>query len=187
MKKQGKERIIFDNYEPWNREEDAQENLIINGIEEPSIDDIYNEIYELLSIEWEDNKRDLENFFDGSTWILFGTAGLWNGNFAAGTIFTDFTEMFDNAIKDCDYWKIYDVNGHLYLKCSHHDGTNFYEIKEVTDRGVEYLQNWEYNYSDKRTEEYVHKNIMERYSRLPRYAEKEWSCKRVEYEKEEAV
>lgn len=76
MKRQGKERIIFDNYEPWNREEDARENLIINGIEEPSIDDIYNEIYELLSIEWEDNKRDFENFFDGSTWILFGTAGL---------------------------------------------------------------------------------------------------------------
>ena len=186
MKRQGKERIIFDNYEPWNYEEDARENLIINGIEEPSTDDIYNEIYELLSIEWEYNKRDLENFFDGSTWILFGTAGLWNGNFAAGTIFADFTEMFDRAIKDCDYWKIYDVNGHLYFKCSHHDGTNFYEIKQLTEKGVQYLENWEYNWNDKRTEQAVHNKIIERYSILPRYAEKMLGCSRIEYVKETA-
>ena len=183
-----KERVIFDNYDLWeNYAECARENLIENGIPSPSESDIWDEIYEYSSQEWEDALCGLKDYMEGKTWIAFGSCGLWYGRVAAGTIFTDFEEFFCEATKDCDYWKIYDENGHLYLKCFHHDGTNFYEIKEVTDRGVEYLQNWEYNYSDKRTEEYVHKNIMERYSRLPRYAEKEWGCKRVEYEKEEAA
>ena len=98
MKKQGKERIIFDNYEPWNYEEEARENLLMNGIENPSIDQIYDEVYEYLSTRWEDEESNLKNFFEGSTWILFGTCGLWHGTYAAGTIFADFTEMFDRAI-----------------------------------------------------------------------------------------
>ena len=30
--------------------------------------------------------------------------------------------------------KRYDVNGHLYLNASHHDGTNRFEIKRLTER-----------------------------------------------------
>lgn len=92
-------------------------------------------------------KDDLERFFNGeSTWILQGTCGCWNGNHKVGMIFEDFEEMLNKAAKDCDYIHLYDKNGHLYLKCSHHDGTNYYEIKKVTDRGVEYLANWEDNW-----------------------------------------
>lgn len=187
MKKQGKERIIFDNYNPWeDYAEDARESLINNGIKNPSQDNIWEEIYFMINLQWEDTLQELECFFDGKIWLAFGCCGLWYGNIPAGTVFTDFKKFFYQAIKDCDYWKIYDENGHLYLQCSHHDGTNFFEIKEVTKKGVEYLENWEYNYNDKRTEEYIHKKVIEKYSRLPRYAEKMWSCPKVEYEKETA-
>lgn len=183
--KKAKERIVFDNYNLWETYvKDATENLIYNGIKEPSEYDIWNEIYDMSYSEWDDTFYKLEKFFDGKTWIAFGSCGLWYKNVDAGTIFTDFGKFFYKAIKDCDYWKIYDANGHLYLKCSHHDGTNFFEIKEVTNRGIEYLENWEYNYNDKRPEKYVHQKVVEKYSRLPRYAEKEWGCKRTEFEKE---
>lgn len=111
-----------------------------------------------------------------------GHCGLWYGNRAAGTIFDDFGQMFATTTQDCDYWKIYDVNGHLYLECSHHDGTNHFEIKRITNKGVAYLKNWESNWSDKRSEQYVHEKIMSRYSVLPRFAEKVYGCKKVEYE-----
>jgi hypothetical protein len=70
----------------------------------------------------------------------------------------------------------------MYLTCSHHDGTCHYEIKILTDAGKEYLRNWEDSYNDRRTERAVHKQIFDRYSRIPRYAEKVWGAKSREYE-----
>ena len=183
--KKAKQRIIFNNYNLWeDYAEDARESLIFNGVKNPLENGIWEEIYCMVDLEWSDTLQELKTFFDGKTWLAFGTCGLWHGNVAAGTIFTDFEKFFYKAIKDCDYWKIYDENGHLYLECSHHDGTNFFEIKEVTEKGVEYLENWEYNFNDKRSEEYVHQKVVEKYSRLPWYAAKEWGCKKIEYEKE---
>lgn len=63
--------------------------------------------------------------------------------------------MFYKAMTDCDYFRIYDENGHMYLTCSHHDGTNHFEIKIVTEKG---------------------------YTVLPRFAEKIYGCKAREYE-----
>lgn len=183
MKRTGKERVIFDNYSLWELEEAAKENLLENGIDDPTEDDIWDEVYEQLNMYWDDVKCDLKEFInDGSSWIIMGHCGLWYGNRAAGTIFNDFEQMFVTMTQHCDYWKIYDVNGHLHLECSHHDGTNHFEIKRITDKGVAYLKNWEANWSDKRSEQYVHEKIMSRYSVLPRFAEKVYGCKRVEYE-----
>lgn len=50
MKRTGRERVIFDNYSPWELEEAAKENLLENGIEDPTENDIWNEVYEQLSI-----------------------------------------------------------------------------------------------------------------------------------------
>lgn len=100
-------------------------------------------------------------------------------------IFGDFEVMINKAAKDCDYIHLYDKNGRLYLKCSHHDGTNYYEIKKVTDKGVEYLANWEDNWDDNRTEQYVHNQIMERYSVLPHFVHEVYGCPKIEWKKKE--
>ena len=55
----------------------------------------------------------------------------------------------------CDYIKIWMENGHFYVKGSHHDGTDEVEVKEITDRGNDYYDNWNYG-SDNRTEREVH-------------------------------
>jgi hypothetical protein len=189
MKRLPVARIIYNNYDLWETypDEDIKEMLIENGCEEDDITDemIWRERYDLSSLDWEASKYELEQFFlnNGNKWMIFGEVGRWDGTYKAGTMFDTFEDFFYKAAKDCDYWKFYDENGHLYLTCSHHDGTCHYEIKEVTDKGVEYLENWEYgSYSDKRTEEYVHTQIFNRYSRLPRFSEKVYGCKRFEYQ-----
>ena len=188
MKRLPKERTIYSNYSLWDTypDEDIKEQLMENGVDEEDITDnmIWEERYFLDSIDWEDEKERLENFFlnNGNKWMLFGSVGRWNGVFRAGTLFDTFDDFFYKATKDCDYIHFYDENGHLYLTCSHHDGTCHYEIKEVTDEGIDYLERWEEDWNDKRTEEYVHTQIFNRYSRLPRFAEKVYGCKRFEYE-----
>lgn len=185
-----KPRTIYNNYSLWEEypDKDVKEMLLEDETYETeddiSDDAIWKERYFLDSLDWDDAKYELENFFisNGNKWMLFGEVGRWNGVFKAGTLFETFEDFFYKATKDCDYIHFYDENGHLYLTCSHHDGTCHYEIKEVTDKGIEYLANWEDNWNDKRTEEYVHTQIFNRYSKLPRFAEKIYGYPKVEYE-----
>ena len=182
-----KERIIYNNYNVSERYNYAKEYLMedMEEGEEPSENDIWEEVNFQDQITWEDEKERLIDFFNEQSnyWILVGSVGRWDGCYDGGFLFETFEEMFYKATKDCDYIKIYDENGHLYLTCSHHDGTCSYEIKAVTDNGYNYYDNWNYSGScDKRTEREVHTQIMKRYSRLPRFAEKIFGCSKVEYE-----
>lgn len=182
-----KERTIYNNYCLWENypDEDMKACLIENGMEEDEITDqmIWEERYLYDEQDWEMTKEELKDFFSkGHKWMLFGEVGRWDGVYKAGTVFETFDDFFYKATSDCDYIHFYDENGHLYLSCSHHDGTCHYEIKEVTDKGIKYLKNWEYNYNDKRSEEYVHTQIFNKYSRLPRFVEKIYGAKRFEYE-----
>lgn len=184
-----KERIIYNNYDLYEKYTDkvimdvARECEWIEEDEEVSDDQIDEWRYELDEGDYDIAIEQLKEFFKGKTVGFFGEIGLWHGIYKAGKI-GDFETLYYKAIRDCDYIKIYDENGHLYLTCSHHDGTCCFEIKILTDKGKDYLENWEYDYyiNDKRTEEYVHNQIYKKYSKLPRFAEEVYGCKAREYE-----
>lgn len=121
-----KVRTVFNNYNLWDDyKEDAVEILKENGIENPTEDQIWDEIIFQSDGNWEGAKWELRKFFDDKTCILMGENERWNGKRKAGTIFTDFMEMYYKAMKDCDYVHIYDINGHLYFKCSHTEGKHY--------------------------------------------------------------
>jgi len=177
-----KVRTIYDSYNLYETYgEDAKETLKIQGMPNPDEDAIWSEIAEIDAKCWENVKHELERFFnDGSTWIIFGMTERWNGKFQSGHIFKDFMDTYLTATKSCDYSHIYDENGHLYLKCSHHDGTNCYEIKKLIDKGVDYLQRWEDNYDDTRNERYVHDRLVQVYSVLPNFVHNVYGLPKVE-------
>lgn len=184
-----KERAIYNNYDLSKNypDEDMILSLMDNGTKKEDITDemIWRERYFYDECDWETEKERLKDFFDTQStyWIAFGSVGRWNGIYPAGTIFESFEDFFYGATRDCTYWKFYDENGHLYLTCSHHDGTCCYEIKAVSDDGYNYYDRWNYgSWDDKRTEEYVYNQIIKRYSKLPRFAEKVYGCKRTEYQ-----
>lgn len=177
-------RTIYNNYDLWEYyEESAKESCIENGIELTD-NNIWDEIYLMDSDCWDNEKLQLIEFFTGGHWILQGKTELWTGRHKGGYIFTEFMDMFYKATQDCEYINIYDINGHFFIKCSHHDGTNFYEIKKLTESGINYFNNWSGNYDDKRTEEYIHEKIMSRYSILPNYMYNVYGCNKVEFKTE---
>lgn len=182
-----KERTIYDNYDLWETypDEELKEMALENGWveegDELSDEEMWRMRYEEDNWIWEVVKNEMEKFFANKTVGFFGEVGRWNGVFKTGQI-GDFWVLFDAATSDCDYIKLYDENGHFYLTCSHHDGTCHFEVKEITDEGVDYLDRWEYDWDDKRTEQYVHNQIYKRYSKLPHYAHKQFGCKVREYE-----
>ena len=141
-------------------------------------DDMVNDrVYDNEDWEWRDMEEDLKCFFAKSTFgfLLCGSVGRWNGRFAGGYFFREFDDLY-KCWKDCDYIKIYDENGHLYIECSHHDGSNSYEIKELTAKGAEFRYDHEYDYSDRELHEKLWKSNF--YTKLPHYAHKVWGYKK---------
>ena len=162
-------RTIYSNYDLDDNYDDVKQFLQDQGNENPTDKEIWNEIYDADLYEWENIKEDFKSFFSkfpNSCWIIRGYVERWNGRFSFGIVFHNYME-FERAIgkvsKDCDYLKFYDKNGHLYFACSHHDGTNLFEIRKVTDNGSKYLSRWEKSWNTKRSSGYVYQMIMEKY------------------------
>lgn len=187
MNKTPKARAIYDNYDLWEKYPDetlmeiARECEWIEDDEEVTDEILMRWRYQEDENDWDNVKYELNNFFKGKTVGFFGNVGRWDGTYAVGEI-GEFWKLYDKAIEDCGYVRIYDENGHLYLTCSHHDGTCHFEIKFVSEKGEKYLDNWENNWNDKRKVGYVYGKIFDKYSTLPRFAQKVYGCKAREYE-----
>lgn len=191
--KKPRQRILYDNYDLdfEGAKEEAIERYydfcdsIDKEIEddyEPNEEKIWETAHELDGLFWEEFQNDFEKFIGNDVFIIQGNIGRWNGVARGGFTFSSLDEL-SRAWKDCDYIKVYDENGHLYIECSHHDGINFYEIRKLTEKGRKYLNN--HNYYDK---EELHNKLMKNpYSVLPNYANKVWGSKKIEYEAVENI
>ena len=176
-----KKRIIYSNYNLDELFDDARQEVIDRG-EEPTETAIWNEIYEMDNLNWEEEKERLTDFFEGGKWIAMGTCGRWNGTFPAGLVFTDFMEFFNKLSRDCDYYEFSDINGHFHVRTSHHDGDYNFEIRKLTPAGIRFLDNWSQSFSDNRPEREIHKRLMEKYSVLPHFVHNVYGCPKTEYE-----
>lgn len=180
-----KQRIIYDNYNLWEQySEEAYEYLLESNDceDEVSEDKLWEEIYDYDSGIWEDEHERLIEFFGScDALMLSGYFQLWNGKYYGGKIFFNFDDMFNFIMKDCVYIKLWDENGHFYIKCSHHDGTNVFEVKLINRKALDFIEHWEYN-NDPRTEEEIHDIIWNSnfLSRLPHYAHTVYGCKKKE-------
>lgn len=136
-------RVIFDNYgNDEYYEEAARENLALRGEENPTEERIQDEIAWLKDTDWEDASYELRSFFNGGNWLATGVVGRWDGNYAAGTTFTDWDWFISRALEDCGYWRISeDCRGHFKVEGWHHDGKVEYEIKRLSEKGAAYLEN----------------------------------------------
>lgn len=186
-----KQRMIYSNYDLSKNysDEDVIEMLIENGVyteeERDEITDhnIWEERYFLDECDWDEAKALLNRVFNNAYKLLVvGSVGRWNGVYSGGNIYDTLDEVLSDCAEDCNYVEFYDENGHLFLHCTHHDGSCSFEIKALTEEGYNYYSNWNYNWSDKRSEAYIYNKLVERYSRLFRIAEKEWGCPAREYE-----
>lgn len=190
MNKIPKQRVIYSNYNLYEQlsDEDIREMWLENGtyteeeIEDLSDETYWQERYWYDEEEWEIAKELLERVFSDDELIVFGAVGRWNGVFDGGFVCSGLDEVLERCTQDCNYIEFYDENGHLFLHCTHHDGSCLFEIKRLTEEGYNYYNNWNYNWEDQRPDSYIHEQLAKRYSRLFRIAEKEWGCPKREYE-----
>ena len=171
---------IFDNLND-NRYEQVEELLIEQGNEEPTDEEIWDEVRFQEQCDWEDTKCDLDRFFDGETCILRGSVGRWNGP-STGWNYGDFDKVVWDFLTDCDYVTFEDSRGHFEITGVHHDGRNFAELRILTPAGIRAIEDWKYDYrfKDLSDSEMIDKLWNSRhYCRIAHFAKNVWGCKEV--------
>ena len=170
---------LYSNYYGWIDEEDVKQELIdcqcVESEEEITNEMIWDRTHCLEEEYWDDFSYELKHFFEkGNAWLLTGNIGRWDGNYRGGYIFNTFEE-FCKCFRDCDCIEITDDAGHLEIKCSHHDGTNFYEVKQVSGFGCEWYDNhyWDMDEEELHTKMW-NNNFM---TGLPHFARDVYGCK----------
>lgn len=95
-------------------------------------------IIEDNNVHWEYVEEELKRLLGDKEYKVIADIGRWNGRVKGYGKFTGF-----NAIKAClgnDSWsavEIYETaRGTLKVDYHHHDGTNFFIIKEITNQGL---------------------------------------------------
>lgn len=75
-----------------------------------------------------------------------GTIQRWNGKSSGFKLYKDLDDLLygrDSVFKDCVIDKIWDDDGHLFISGYHHDGSVEIEVKQLTDAGIDALNDWE--------------------------------------------
>ena len=126
----------------WDKQE-AKENFFeVNGYEPEDEYELHKFINNMNSEYLYDEQMNIEAYekwHEQKYYIILADVGLWNGRFEGGKVIKGLW----NAITSCfeDYNEIYQEDMLLKVKAIHHDGTNYYEIREITPRGLEYYHN----------------------------------------------
>lgn len=145
--KKVKNIVLFDNYNGYDFENMKKSLAEFNerDIESISDDEVWDAISDEESEDYDNTKWVLKSIFgDNEKVIVRGTCGTWQGNRDAINIFDNIEKALNACTKDCDYIKIEVEGRKVKVKSSHHDGTNNFEIKKVTDKGKRLYDNWNY-------------------------------------------
>ena len=152
MATQKKQNVItlFNNYcgEGYDFEEEKAMLEECNG-REFSDEAVLEHIGDMEREDYDNAMHELKKVFGNRKVIAAGSAGTLRGNFEAAKIFDNVEMALRSTTKDCDYIKIESLNGHVKVTASHHDGTNCFDLKVLTERGEILYDNWDFNYRTK--------------------------------------
>ena len=86
--------------------------------------------------------------------VVTGSAGLWDGRRTIVPTICDTADLkkfwgkFVPSGACYEYRVGYDRKGGLFVEVPHHDGTNFYYLRELTEKGQRYVDRCEEQYAD---------------------------------------
>ncbi len=166
--KKNKKVTLYSNEISSERIEEARQYLLDENGEEPTDNELWDFIYASDDVDWDVFKSEYEKYFNTHNFVVRADLGRWNGRFGSGKILTNGWYDFCRMIQDYYTIEIIDNNGHLEVVGHHHDGTDYFEIRELTRKGDEYANYFHYDKSEPEDAQAVWNNF---HSRLPRLAE----------------
>lgn len=134
-KELGTEEEILEMYKEstgWNEDHGEDEQLNekdvrewVEDIIQYDCDDFFNQLPDIMC-------------------ILHGTAGTWRGPREGGKIDKLYNLLIE-AQEDYNTFELDEKEGAIKVTAIHHDGTNHWEVKALTQKGINYWQNHYYD------------------------------------------
>lgn len=165
--KKDKKVTLYSNEFDSERYEAARQFLLEESGEEPTDNEIFEELCVEDDINWDVFEREYKEYFNTNNFVVRANLGRWCGRFESGRIMTSGWKDFLRVIQHYDYLEIVDNNGHLEIVGTHHDSRDYFEIRELTRKGDEYADGYHYDKSESEDAQAVWNNFR---SRLPRLA-----------------
>ena len=172
--KPNQEIVLYDSTHYSDRYAETQQELFErfaeeydwDFIEDVPVDMIHDEMNFHEELDYQYFKEKFTQLLNRGRCLLVGTCGRGNGPAKGGKFIHSFGDLL-SVIQHLDYLKITDVDGHLYINGYHHDGSDSYEIKQLTRKGSQYADSNYFAHSRK-----LHETIMQNnfFSKLPRLA-----------------
>lgn len=89
----------------------------------------------ICEVGWQVNDRD--------TVLFTGVCGLWDGPHAGGGTAESFGDALEIiAGRDCEIESVTVENGDVHVTAVHHDGSNTFTVRALTDAGWDALDDW---------------------------------------------
>lgn len=122
-----------------------KELIFTNNMFYTDFDIVEEDNYDYVELALEDLKYDVNKLIDEKGWLIaYGTIGTWRGDIEAGLVirsYYDLTRLMFGRCSDC-YVSLYNNgDGTLSVETAHHDGTNYFTIKQLNERGMSFLRN----------------------------------------------
>lgn len=91
----------------------------------------------LQSMDYDDFITNIKHcVYNRQKWAVEGTLGLWNGRKdIVPKVFDNLLEAISACIGSCDYVKIIKNYSKIEVEASHHDGTNRFTLRCLSDLG----------------------------------------------------
>lgn len=168
-----KEITIYDNYYSLDREKEIREFLLETSDSYSSTDEIPDEhVWDEMDFQdreqWSDVTAERSTLFAKDVYLLTETCGKWYGPVQGGRFIRSIHD-FLTCLGHLECVRIYDRNGHFYIHGSHHDDSDDYELKRLTNKGYELADKNQFAKDRELHNAIMHCNF---YSALPRYAQK---------------
>ena len=96
-----------------------------------SEEEIYSYMLETNESYLDDERMNLDEHIS-EPMVIIADFGLWNGRQSAYKVIED-AKLNDIFLAECEYHEWYGEDGEIRGKGIHHDGTNYYTYRAVTD------------------------------------------------------
>lgn len=169
-----REIVLYDNTNLYEHEEEVRNDLFFQYAQDydwqlpGDVPDkmVEEEINFRDEMDWLDLRFRLENMLSNGHFLLVGYCGRWNGRADGGKFISSYSELM-SCLNHLVGMRFTDIDGHLIIDGYHHDGSDRYELKKLTSKGILYADR---NYFA--NDRHLHETIMNCnfYSRLPRLA-----------------
>jgi hypothetical protein len=136
--------VMYDNYnvdyDEWYEEfkDWCYDNDIDASNYGKDSENFHNWVWNTLNMYWDDFIYNLQHDKDNNVdCVVIADLGLWYGRRDCVKHFSTLESAIYACIKDCDYITITLVDGIIKVRASHHDGTNYFEIHKLNEKGYD--------------------------------------------------